>query len=178
MVARITTLALFMALCTSATDVAWADGPTEAKKKPKTEYVYLSVAAVKTPEVAAAVKASVARVPGVTSFAWTTPLKEAKVIRVVGKAATPELVAASSAAGAKAALLPVVQHKLVLEKKLHCNGCVKRVQRALAETKGVKESIVPEDRLSISVIWDAKQVSIEKIKEVMAKTGYKVKAVS
>lgn len=35
-----------------------------------------------------------------------------------------------------------------------------------------------DDRLSISVIWDAKQVSIDKIKEVMAKTGYKVKSVS
>lgn len=70
------------------------------------------------------------------TFAWTTPLKEAKVVRIVGLAATPDLVAASQAAGAPAALLPVVQHKLIFVKKLHCNGCVLKVKRALEAAEG------------------------------------------
>lgn len=177
MTARITTLALLLALCASATDVAWADGPTEAKK-PKTEFLYMRIADVKTGAAAAAIQAHVTRVRGVKSFAWTTPMKEAKVVRIVGLATNSELVAACRAGGGSAAWLPVVQHRLMFAKKLHCNGCVLKVNRALKATKGVKEYAVSEDRLSVAVVYDAKQVSIDQLKAAVGKTGYKVKSVS
>ena len=167
--------ALLMALLVPLCPTASADEPTPPPKKPKLEFLYLSAQGVKTDAIAAGVLRSVEAVEGVQSFVWTTPRREAKVVRIVGQADTPTLVAACRRSGVEAAVLPIAQRRFDFQKQLHCNGCVLTVKRALKGVEGMKEIKVAKDKLSVSVVYDAKVAKIAKMREALAGAGYPVK---
>ncbi len=157
-----------------AAPVQAEDAPIKPMK-PKLEYLYLTVTGAKTDAVAADAQRKVAAVKGVQSFEWTAPRIEVKVVRVVGQAPTPTLVAAFQQAGVSAAGLPVNQTALVFKKKLHCNGCVVKVKRALKAIKGTKEVHVAKDMTGVTIVYDTKTASVAQFQKAVAGVGYPTK---
>ena len=150
---------------------AAAEGPAVGAA-PRLESVYLALGNVTTDRVAAAVYNQVTRVRGVKTFTWTTARAQATVVRVVGQADTATLLAVCKAAGARAAALVVSQLRLTFQKKLHCNGCVINVKRALRAVKGTKEVRVAKDRTSVFIVYDTKSATAEQLRAALASAGY------
>jgi copper chaperone CopZ len=151
------------------------DAPKVTPKKPKLEYVYLSVTGAKTDALAATAQRHVAAVQGVQSFEWTAPRTEAKVIRIVGQAATPTLVAAFQKAGLGATSVSTRQAAMNFQKALHCNGCVIKVRRALKAVKGTKEVHIAKDKLSVIVVFDTSKATLAQHRKAVAGVGYPTK---
>ena len=173
-----TSLLLILSVILLIPSVAVAADPAPAPKKakkPKLEYLYVSVLGTVKDPAAASAKRNVEAIKGVRSFTWTAPRQEAKIIRVVGAAGTPGLIAAFERAGLKAVQLPVAQTKLTFQKNLHCNGCVIKVKRALKAVKGTKDVQIAEDKGSVSVVHDAKKTTLKSLQDALAGVGYPVK---
>jgi copper chaperone CopZ len=151
-----------------------ADGPA-APVRVKLETVFLTVSGVQTEAASAAVLKRVKDVRGVKSATWSVARKEAKVVRVVGQASTPTLVAAVRAAGAQAEQLVLTRKQLVFVTALACGGCVANVTKALLDTKGTKLVFVAEDMRSVRVFFDAKRTTEKKLRAALATAGYPVK---
>lgn len=160
--------ALLLAFALAPVAVLRADEPP----KPRLEFLYVAVDGVANAEAAAAVERAVAAVPGVTSFAWTRERVEAKVIRVVGEAPTASLLAAFRSLKAEAAVIPVTQPSLVFQTRLHCNGCVMNVKRALKKLAGVKEITVAKTMDSVTLVLAERQTSLEQVRRVLVDAGY------
>lgn len=143
--------------------------------QPKLEFVYFSLKPVSTAEIAASTQRRVEAVPGVQSFAWTVDRQEVKIVRIVGQAATPTLVAAFGQSGARATALAVSQSKLAFQNQLHCNSCVIKVKRALKPLKGVKEVQVAKDKQTVTVAYDTSKTTLPQIKRVLAAATYPVR---
>ncbi|MGE0191242.1 MAG: heavy-metal-associated domain-containing protein [Planctomycetota bacterium] len=159
---------LLVALAFVAATSVRADEPP----KPRLEFLYFAVEGAGEAEVGAAVERAVAAVPGVRSFAWTRERAEAKVIRVVGEAPTPALIEAFRGAKAIAAVVPVTQPTLVFQTRLHCNGCVMNVKRALRKLAGVKEITVAKTMDSVTLVLAEKQTSLEQVRSTLVDAGY------
>lgn len=114
-------------------------------------------------------------VAGVQSFEWSAPRAEARIVRIVGRADTPSLLAACAAAGTKATVVAIAQRGFSLHKQLHCNGCVIKVKRAPKAVKGTKEvhvaddrRSVSDDRRSVSVVYDRRLATVASLFEALA----------
>ena len=155
---------------------ASADGPAPAPVvQPKLESVYLSLEGVRTDEVMKLVYRRLTSVTGVKSLTWTAPRKEVKVVRIVGQATTASLVAAAGRAGATARQLTIKRAQLFFQRQLHCNGCVIKVKRAMKGVKGTKEVNVASDKLSVTVLYDAKKATVKKLRDALTTVGYPAK---
>ncbi len=173
---RMGVTALLLALfAVPSLDAVAEETAAPPKKKVKLEYLYMSVTGAKTDQVAAAAQKRVKAIKGVKSFVWTIARKEAKIVRVVGQAGTPALVSAFKGAGLTATTLNIGQQTMAFQKKLHCNGCVITVKRALKGVKGTKEVAVAKDKLSVTVVYDMKLTSVAKLKKALAAAGKPVK---
>lgn len=53
-----------------------------------------------------------------------------------------------------------------------CEMCKERIEKALAYTKGVKKSNLDINSKKITVTFNPKKISVEKIREVISKAGY------
>lgn len=53
-----------------------------------------------------------------------------------------------------------------------CDMCKERVEKVLAYTKGVKKSRLDVNTKSITVVYNPDKITPEKIREIIAKTGY------
>ena len=155
-------------------EVCAEEGPA-APRRPKLEFVYFSVKQATTPAIATAARQRVEAVRGVQSFAWTVERAEAKIVRIVGQADNPTLLAAFGQGGVRAAVLPIAQSKLVFQSRLHCNSCVIKVKRALKPLKGTKEVQVSKDRQSVTVIYDTSKTTLQQIKRALAAADYAVR---
>ncbi len=166
-------LALFALPCLEAFA---EDSAAPSRKKLKLEYLYMTVTGAKADRVAAAAKRRVEAVTGVHSFAWTTAHSEAKIVRVVGRASTATLVAAFKEAGVSAAAMDIGQIYLVFAKKRpDCEGCTNKVRVAVMAVKGTKEVLVKPKDAGVTVVYDKKKATPEKIKRALAGTRYPVK---
>lgn len=173
---RITLLTVAVALSLVLAAAARADDETPPPKKPKLEYLYVSVAGAKTPKIAEAVQKRVQAVRGVQSFAWTAAHTEAKIVRVVGQPSTPTLVAAFKEAGVLATAMDVGQTYLVFaKKKPDCGGCVNKVRTAILAVKGTKEVLLKPKAVGVTVVYDKDKVTPEILKRALSGTPYPVK---
>ena len=57
---------------------------------------------------------------------------------------------------------------------MSCGNCVKRVQKALAETDGVAEAAVSLEGKSATVTFDESQITREELKEAVDDLGYEL----
>ncbi|MBD0372440.1 MAG: heavy-metal-associated domain-containing protein [Pyrinomonadaceae bacterium] len=79
------------------------------------------------------------------------------------------LVLALSAVGVSAATKTV---KIRVE-GMHCGGCASSVAKALKATEGVEEAEVSFEKGEAVVKYDDQKVTVEKLREVINKTGFK-----
>lgn len=164
------------ALLLLAAPVRAEDETPQTPKKPKLEYLYVSVAGAKTAKIAAAAQKRVQAVRGVESYVWTAAHSEAKIVRVVGQASTVTLVAAFKEAGVSAAAINIGQTYLVFSKKKpDCAGCVNKVRAAILAVKGTKEVLLKPKAAGVTVVYDKDKVTIEKLKRALAGTRYPAK---
>ena len=58
---------------------------------------------------------------------------------------------------------------------MSCGHCVKAIESNVGELQGINEVKVDLSAAKVTVAFDASQVTIEKIKEVIEEQGYDVK---
>ena len=61
---------------------------------------------------------------------------------------------------------------------LHCDNCVKKVQSALVELKGINSASVDLEKSIAEITYNPKEVKLEDMKTVIAGLGYAVDAKS
>ncbi|MEJ7616192.1 MAG: heavy metal-associated domain-containing protein [Pyrinomonadaceae bacterium] len=59
---------------------------------------------------------------------------------------------------------------------MHCDKCAASVAKKLKATEGVQEAAVSFDTKEATVKYDDAKVSVEKLKETIKSTGFKVKS--
>lgn len=79
------------------------------------------------------------------------------------------LVLALGAPGASAAARTV----RIRVEGMHCGGCAGSVAKALRATEGVEEAEVSFEKGEAVVKYDEQKVTVEKLREVINKTGFK-----
>jgi copper chaperone CopZ len=72
--------------------------------------------------------------------------------------------------------VPTAAATLTFEKKLHCGGCVGAVRRALAALEGVKESRVPAEMTTVTVVYDSRAVKVQDMEAALAAIGKPARA--
>ena len=122
---------------------------------PKFEYLYVEFTPLAAAEAVAVGKA-LSGVAGVKSVEWTVSGAEAKVVREVGLAGNGALVE------------PIAATTFVFVNPLHCAGCIKAVNGALRELKGVKDLTVAEDLKTVAVVYDTRSVATTNIEAALA----------
>lgn len=175
---------LVAAQATSRGDGGGSPGAGGTGPKVVHEAVYLAVEGLKGDAGATRVETAVKAVEGVASFAWTARsvpagageavTGEAKVVRVAGKAADAALVAAVTGAGASGRVVPTTEVTLVFQKKLHCDGCLLRVEEVCNAVAGTKEVDVAADRTKVRIVFDPKRAEVEAYKKALAAAKYPV----
>ena len=132
------------------------------------ESVWVEFTGVDANEAPAVAKA-VGGLDGVTSFEWLAPQTEARLVRAVGKADATALDKAAKSAGADAATVePVVAKQLTFVKKLHCQGCVLAVNRALKPLAGVKDVTIPDSMDTVTVVYDTRKSKVKDFEDALA----------
>lgn len=53
-----------------------------------------------------------------------------------------------------------------------CELCKDRIEKALNKSKGIVSAELDLETKEVSVVYDTEQTNIEKIKEIISKTGY------
>jgi copper chaperone CopZ len=63
-------------------------------------------------------------------------------------------------------------NKTIKVKGMHCSACEMLIKDVLEEAKGVKKAEASLKTNSVSVDFDEKQISEQKIKELLKENGY------
>jgi copper chaperone CopZ len=66
----------------------------------------------------------------------------------------------------------IVSDSVLIKSSIQCEMCEERVQKALMKTKGIQRVKTDTRQQTIMVYFDANVITVAKIKERIAKTGY------
>lgn len=69
-------------------------------------------------------------------------------------------------------LLAETSQEVRIKTSAQCEQCKDRIEKALNKAKGVISSELDLETKEVKVVFDSEQTDIEKIKEVISKTGY------
>lgn len=66
----------------------------------------------------------------------------------------------------------IVKTKIYCDHCSQCETCQSHIEKELAFEKGIKLSTVNPQNQTITVVYNSKKITVEKIKQAIAKTGY------